>query len=262
MFHWGNSSGQELRGKGRPWGVETGGPQAACAFSVQPSILLSTSACGSAAQICQCHKHRHGGMNMWFLQNAWNYQQKGLLWRYTDNHISKRGCGINPGRLLSWLFSTGYHLLVNIVGTQRWRKTLKLRKFPRRLTPRPYIDKEIVKFPTSLRKTEKVFYWRILQLCNCWADPPHSLFCAPYSPTHGIFHRLTPHFDTRWPVRQQNMKASTEFSSGVSKWSVELVGGENHVPRITCIFPTTTRNGTLFPLCTGESGSSSQNVIN
>lgn len=132
-------------------------------------------------------------------------------------------------------------------GPLKWRKTLKLRKFPRRLTPSHMLtpsartDCEISN--QSKENREYVFYCRILQLWKCWAHPSYFVFCVAYSPNPWtfIFFSLTSVDDQSesqtWK-HLQNLAVEPPY-----KWSVEFVGGNNHVPRTVQIFPTSTWDG-------------------
>lgn len=82
------------------------------------------------------------------------------------------------------------------------------------------------------------------------AEQPHLIHFSVYlsAPTPWIFHLLSPHFSTRWPVSKPNMRTSIVFSSGLCKWSVKVAGGNNHIPRILQLFPPTIWYGIFLPI--------------
>lgn len=59
-------------------------------------------------------------------------------------------------------------------------------------------------------------------------------------PLPSVWHEITCH-------KAEHESCHRAFNSGVSQGSIEFVGGDNHVHRITQIFPTTTWDGILFP---------------
>lgn len=102
---------------------------------------------------------------------------------------------------------------------------------------------QIMKFQTSPRKTGNIFYCRILQLWNCWADPS---YCFLYTLQPNPIDLLSPFPSLVWDDQSESQtwqllqNLAVEF---LYKWSIEFVGGNNHVPRIMQIFPATTWDG-------------------